>query len=653
MIRFFKILFFIIIVNAFVASGRMQAATYTAASCNQSDVNAVINGPTHKAVNGDTINIPSGTCTWTSQLVISVGITLIGNGTPNTLPSQFGAGTLNTTINDSAPSSGPMINITGLTYGQTARVSSLIIQPATPTTILYSPIDFIGTCTSSGCPNLRVDNIDFTGWVQGPNGTAVAWMVRTDNAYGVMDHNTIPSYTNSTSILLANVNHSSWLGVGLHGDNSFASADTFGATGESASNIAAAMYFENNSLTTGMLDCDEAPAGDPYSAGGCRIVIRFNQQSWTSPSSIFFTHGTESGGRDRDTRQVEVYGNTANCSASAGCASAVAGMRSGVGRFFGNTLTRTSPGFYSGFISLNDARTFGQPFSPWATCDGNGTWDDNDGTTYYSGTYTGSTGVTTFVDSTLTSALTTIFGLSSWATNAATAGTPYSIVDTTQGFGAEISTSNGSTGVLTFTTTPVCNWGTQAPCTWTNGDTYQIKRATICIDQPGRSGGTLLSGNTPSPSGWPGEVLDPYYEWDDSEPTTGISNPGVIGGTYRLLANRDWYAESPNQPAQTSSSSPFSGATGTGHGALALRPASCTQGVGYWANDQGSWNNSTNTFPDGSTQGELFICTAANTWTLSYTPYTYPHPLIAGGTSGGGGSGGTVYPPTGVTATAK
>ena len=45
--------------------------TFTAASCNRSDVNAVINGPTHTAVNGDTIIIPAGSCTWTSGITIN------------------------------------------------------------------------------------------------------------------------------------------------------------------------------------------------------------------------------------------------------------------------------------------------------------------------------------------------------------------------------------------------------------------------------------------------------------------------------------------------------------------------------------------------------------------------------------------------------
>jgi hypothetical protein len=59
-------------------SATTRAATFTAATCNESDVNALINGPTHTAVTGDTIIIPNGSCTWSSQLNVPVGITLKG-----------------------------------------------------------------------------------------------------------------------------------------------------------------------------------------------------------------------------------------------------------------------------------------------------------------------------------------------------------------------------------------------------------------------------------------------------------------------------------------------------------------------------------------------------------------------------------------------
>ena len=102
----------------------------------------------------------------------------------------------------------------------------------------------------------------------------------------------------------------------------------------------------------------------------------------------------------------------------------------------------------------------------------------------------------------------------------------------------------------------------------------------------------------------------------------------------------------------------FNGTSGVGVGTLASRPATCTPtsealdagngGVGYWATDQGSWNSSTSN-PQGAQQngadGVLYRCSATNTWTVAYTPYTYPHPL-QGGTD-------TTPPaaPTGVTVT--
>src|SRR5437667_9768983 len=84
-------------------------STYTAASCSYADVNACVNsgaaatcspGGTHTVINGDTVNIPAGTCTWTSTLVgpANVGFTLTGAGTPNSGSGTTGAATPTTSI---------------------------------------------------------------------------------------------------------------------------------------------------------------------------------------------------------------------------------------------------------------------------------------------------------------------------------------------------------------------------------------------------------------------------------------------------------------------------------------------------------------------------------------------------------------------------
>lgn len=105
------------------------------------------------------------------------------------------------------------------------------------------------------------------------------------------------------------------------------------------------------------------------------------------------------------------------------------------------------------------------------------------------------------------------------------------------------------------------------------------------------------------------------------------SNMGSSLGGYGpfLYSDRDYfdYGGTP----QTSSTSPFNGTTGVGVGIASRKPTTCTLGVGYWALDEGSWNNSSITYTVGGTpysNGQFYKCTATNTWTLDYTPATFP-----------------------------
>lgn len=142
-------------------------------------------------------------------------------------------------------------------------------------------------------------------------------------------------------------------------------------------------------------------------------------------------------------------------------------------------------------------------------------------------------------------------------------------------------------------------------------------------------------------------VLKPIYNWrnrwDGSSIKTDMDCSPYSSNdcTRQVLENREYYnAVSGN--AQTSPTSPFNGTTGMGFGTLANRPVSCTTnsnvpdagrgGVGYWATDVGEWNSTNGTVPDG----QLYICSATNTWSLYYKPYTYPHPLQQTGGTGGG-----------------
>jgi protein-disulfide isomerase/uncharacterized membrane protein len=151
-----------------------------------------------------------------------------------------------------------------------------------------------------------------------------------------------------------------------------------------------------------------------------------------------------------------------------------------------------------------------------------------------------------------------------------------------------------------------------------------------CWMQPGRA----PAGGAPAYG-----TLSPFYNWMNIngangervsvslENPWGATNPSVAD---HIQENRDYY-QSVSNLAQTSPTSPFDGTTGMGFGTIANRPATCTTnpneaggGVGYWATDVGEWDSS-HPGPDG----QLYRCSATDTWTMHYTPYTYPHPLVS------------------------
>jgi uncharacterized membrane protein YgcG len=676
-----------------LVGGVASAKTVTTPSCELADVQTAVNS----ASAGDTVVIPAGACTWTGTLSITKSLTLTGSGTANNGSSEFGAGTVTTVITDNSGTNNPLISVSGLLPGQFARVSLLDIEPTANTEVGW-PIIITGKCSSSGCANFRLDNIVWgktNYWTYQPT-LLTETLVSTDNIFGVVDHNTVaPGSTDDRSPEFININLTSWQGVGVYGDNSWASPDTFGS--------GQAVYVENNDiwLSENPVTENEFPAqGGTNGAGGGRFVGRFNQLT-LSNAGPFAYHGTETSGRSRSGRAFEIYGNDFDC---LGNCNVYAGFRGGTGFVFGNTWTYSSSedSWINTMLDIETQRTWRA--TNWAECNGLTPFDVNDGytqvwkgtmssvsgtgpytinvsgtpwtadaydfssstpgknfyvvwdftagwlagiasntasslttnfaipgvaaypatnlaagddiaiyssTLYAAGTHTGTSGTSTLTDSTKT-----------WTANQ-WVGTNhgYALIDLTQ---SGLSNQIGANATNTITAaTPACcpAWN------WNTGDEFIITGYTKCLDQGGAGAGQLFANFFITPVETTTEVVDPAYEWDNAGPPPDHGNIGTDSPS-TFTANVQYYTDNSNgKPVECSATHACASLTeGVAWGKLAYRPTTCTAGVGYYATDQGSWNQSGNAFG----QGQFFVCGAGNTWQARYAPYCYPHPLVSG-----------------------
>ena len=152
-----------------------------------------------------------------------------------------------------------------------------------------------------------------------------------------------------------------------------------------------------------------------------------------------------------------------------------------------------------------------------------------------------------------------------------------------------------------------------------------------CLDQAGRGKSDQLANGFPTtidtvtgtPT-WPNQALEPIYEWlDQWQPTSyapGRTLVTLADSTHdstTFIQNRDWYQYTLTWNGSAFVGTAFNGTVGTGSGLHSAIPATCTPGTGG-AGGVAYWGTDTNT---------LYRCTALNTWTAYYTPYTFPHPL--------------------------
>jgi hypothetical protein len=600
------------VATVFAAFCQVEAATITAKSVSLADVRSAI----ASAGDGDTVIVPAGTASWTSALVIKKGITLQG-ATSIGSSSSSPAITDRTIILDDVPRGrhgeqspkqheglprerkafvtsarplrdkaratpksipsiaarrGPkptIIEVT-LTSAQSFRLTGFTFRYGALTTYANNA----GVHLTGTCPSTRIDHCHFDQLYR-------PFITTHGQIYGVVDHCVLDERSGS---LTFRVYHDGW-GGRTHGDGSWTDSAYFGSE--------KFLFIEDNTFR----NANGYKSNGIDSCGGGRYVARHNYLVDTPIGG----HGTESTGRFRGVRAIEVYNNT--------CVWRLVEprgqLRSGTMLQFNNVWTGKEDS-RSKSTRLTCYRQF-RPFPFWGGANGNNRLDSNDSHGLYaSGKHTGGNGSATLVAAN-----------AGWTVNQWVG---YSVTNTTQ-------TVKGRTGAIfhpssyitantsdTITYLYDTSYNPKGSLTFNTGDGFAIYRLLVALDQPGRGKGELLTDKDPvATASWPHQALEPVYAWGNTY--NNLRKLDVASPYPTIQENRDFY----NQIT------PFDGTAGVGVSTLADRPKTCTPGVAYWATDEGEWD-STHEGPDG----QLYVCSDRDTWSFYYKPYTYPHPLVSG-----------------------
>ena len=559
---------------ALVGGGAAEAATLNASSCNLSAVSLVVTS----AVDGDTVVIPAGTCSWSGPLSISnKSITLKGQG-------------IGATVIVSTHATDPLLLSWATKPNGVSKVSDLTFDSGTPVAGGYLSMVVIGGDTANFVmQNVRLIErrqraITFFGYVR-----------------GVMSRVVIDTYAFAVPI---HFSHQAWGNVGDNGDNSWAQDSTMGT--------AQALYVEDSTITCYIGSYCPATDGD----AGPRYVFRFNKLT----NAQSFHHGLDTPGRPRGARQWEYYNNVIVNNAMQGVNPI--GARSGTGMVFDNQLTVGGNGSSSAVFDFQTQRANQDPvvsgfFFPW-----------NDCRVRQIVQITCSGGIATVTTPPVASGQTS-HGVSEggWVE---IAGSSIAAYNGKKAVTSPTTYSGRSTNTFTFASScggTASNSGMTLASPFdgnTNASGYP------CMDQIGRGKGALISGfdalgrfnlGTLSTTK-ANQQSEPLYIWNNTRNGALSAGEAVYTDPGAVAPNRDYY----NQDNTNCAPGGGSCAAGVGRGTLAQRPASCSPGVGYWATDQGEWNSTNGATPDG----RLYKCVSANNWAPYYMPYAYPHPLVSG-----------------------
>jgi hypothetical protein len=335
---------------------------------------------------------------------------------------------------------------------------------------------------------MRVDHCHFEHLYQ----TRCIWA--NGRCYGVADHNVMENRSgigSTEAFLIQNSNsgHDAWADFPWYGTDKF-------------------FFIEDNTVEFGAVtDSDQ----------GGRFVVRHN---YLKNGTIVTDHGTE--GTPRGVRCKEVYNNTFYVTATSGHPG---GQRSGTCLWHDNTVVGSAP-LPSGVIyGMNNNREGYLRAHPiWGIADGTSVWEAND--TEGNGTFVEGHAPHLFDSGSATSwraegNLTD--NTKRWTTNQ---WARYSIKNTNR---ASASYGLGSYIISnTATTITYANFGgRQGHLIFNAGDTYQIHRVLVMMDQNGRGKTDLITGfttpinTTTGRASYAHSVLEPCYSWNNVYAPTG------------------------------------------------------------------------------------------------------------------------------------
>ena len=321
---------FIFLVMTFVLLADAGAATVNATSCSQANVQTAVS----VAVDGDTVLVPAGSCSWSNGVSWSnKNINVIGAGIGNTVITP----------------AGDVFSITATTKGS-FRVSGMTISGSP------SGNPFIFHIMSSGTETpvkgWRIDHIRFSF----TNASSLRVIYISGISWGLIDHCIFDgneyigvesaAYTDAEYDRGDVLGSKSWsLPINFGTDEAIYIEDcTWNLTGQSIPGINDMVY-------------------------GARQVFRHN----TVTGAWFQTHAAR--GNDRGGGlKYEIYNNTFNGNGFIWGFT----LRSGTGVFFNNTIS----GYSTNNILMDDQRTFESQVigPPLGQCNGSSSYDGNKGT---------------------------------------------------------------------------------------------------------------------------------------------------------------------------------------------------------------------------------------------------------------------------------